>query len=203
MVVGKDETLQYPPSGEVIEPVEYPRKGYYVEVSVEKVYGCCPQSVEGDKYNYVGFNAMEPGLCGIAEHSIHQYIVGMCIGTKAVDMGIAKDGEDGYVMCPAWGPPTCEAQVIFKLHPVAIEKMPLDEWYEALAQMGHHSVPSYFRENFLPGEAKEAREAQIKEWEKAGRPKFWEGWRNMPAQQFISENKDFIRQAMRESMKEE
>lgn len=194
---GRDETLQYPPASMSAEPVQYPRRGNYVEVYVEKVYGCCPQSVEGDKFIYAGFNAFETGLCGIAEHSMHQYIVGMCIGVKAVEMGIAKDGEDGYIMCPAWGPPTCEAQVIFRLHPVPIETMPLDQWYEALAQIGHHCVPSFFLERFATEETKAARKKEMEEWIEAGRPKFWEGWRNMPAQRFVTENKDLVKQAIR------
>lgn len=203
MIDKDDETLQYPPASEIKEPVEYQRPGYYVEIHVEKVYGCCPHTLEGDKYNYVGFTAMETGLCGIAEYSLHPYISGLSLGVKAVDMGIAKSGDDGYVMCPSWGPPTCEAQIIFRLHPVPVEKMPVDAWYEALAQTGHHCVPAYFLEKFGTEELRASRKNDIEEWVKAGRPKFWEGWRNMPAQRFATENRGLFFQAMKDMIKKE
>lgn len=98
-------------------------------------------------------------------------------------------------MCGAWGPPTCEAQVIVRLHPVPMERMVLDEWYEFLAFIGHFSVPSYFLENFASEETKENRKKQIEEWVKAGRPKFWEGWRRLPTQLWLEENKESNDQA--------
>jgi hypothetical protein len=85
-------------------------------------------------------------------------------------------------MCPAWGPPSCEAAVIFKLHPVPLEKLELDSLYEMLAKKGHTSVPSYIFEKFASDETKEKRKNQIEEWKKLGKPKFWEGWRNPPCQ---------------------
>lgn len=188
----EDVTLQYPPASERIDPVEYPRKGNMVEVYVDKVYGSCPSSIEGHKFDFVGFANTRTGMCGIAVANVYPYVEAMSIGVTAMEMGIAKSGEDGYVMCPAWGPPTCEAQVIFRLHPVPVDMQPLDWWYEFLARGGHHCVPSYFRETFLSEEAKERRKKEIQEWIEAGKPKFWEGWRNPPLQRALAENRSEV-----------
>jgi|YelNatPaOPRAMG01_1025707.scaffolds.fasta_scaffold00468_21 hypothetical protein len=94
-------------------------------------------------------------------------MMAMCLGVSAVDMGIAKSGKDGYVICPAWGPPTCEALVIFRLHPDPVEKGGLDAWYELLARRGHVAVPSHIFERFASDETKEKRRKQIEEWKKA------------------------------------
>ncbi|MFZ5631455.1 MAG: hypothetical protein ACOY40_01270 [Bacillota bacterium] len=175
-----------------------------VEVYVEKVYGCCAVCVEGDKMVYgsteilldqcevsgdlplfkgSSFKGGKSGVfCPIAMNSLYPYISAMGFGISAVDMGIAESGEDGYVICPAWGPPHCEALVIYRLHPVPIEKCGVDAWYEYLAKMGHVAVPSYFLETFASEETKDKRKHQVEEWLKMGKPKFWEGWRNPPCQ---------------------
>lgn len=194
----EEEKLQYPPQSvyrDAKKGFEYPSHGNLVSVSVHKVYGCCPISVEGDtvfssimRLDYLKKRISsdvpnycvpgEPTICPYALASVNPYMIAMSFGVTAVDLGIAKSGEDGYVMCPAWGPPTCEALVIFKLHAEPLEKSEFDLWYETLAREGHISVPSYFLENFASDETKKKRKKQIEEWVKAGKPKFWEGWRN-------------------------
>jgi uncharacterized repeat protein (TIGR04076 family) len=196
----KPET-QYPPVSERPRKVEYPLPGNKVEVYVDKVYGCCPTSVEGDKLTfnismlldqckisselpmYGGLAAgSKPRICSIAFNSIYPYMVAMSLGVDTVDLGITKSGKDGFVMCPAWGPPTCEALVIFRLHSEPIDKCATDAWYESLAKLGWTSVPSYFLERFATEETKEARKKKIEEWKKAGKPIFWEGWRHPQCQ---------------------
>ena len=200
----KTET-QYPPVSERPQKVDLETSvrggsgGNKLTVSVHKVYGCCPISVEGDEFvftpwmslddnrisnrlpNYM-FGDHKPMICQIAMTSVFPFVQAMCLGVSAEELGITKAGEDGYVICPAWGPPTCEALTIFRLHPEPMEQAGLGAWYENLAKAGHVSVPSYYLETFGTSETKEARKRKLEEWEKAGRPKFWEGWRNPPCQ---------------------
>lgn len=195
----EDEKMQYPPRTLIPDKVEYPLpNAKRVTVYVDKIYGCCPMCVEGDKFAFDLSllldetkissdlpNYVEPGkpmICPIAMKSFYPYILPLSLGVSAVDLGIAKKGDDGYVICPAWGPPTCEALIIWRLHPEPTEKSGLDAWYEYLAKKGHISVPAYLFERFAPAEAKEARKKKVEEWVKAGKPKFWEGWRNLPCQ---------------------
>ncbi len=196
----KPET-QYPPVSLHPQKVEYPLQGCNnVTVYVHKVYGCCPISVEGDKIMFKGFSLSptdceisselpefytedkKPILCYVALKALYPYVIAMTLGVSAVNLGLSKSGEDGYIKCPAWGPPNCEALVIFRLHPEPVEKGALDTYYEYLAKVGHVSVPSYFLEKFASDQTKERRKKQIEEWIKAGKPKFWEGWRNPPCQ---------------------
>lgn len=196
----KPET-QYPPVNLRPRTVEYPMRGCSnVTVFVHKVYGCCPISVEGDKITFKGFSLSpaeckisselpmyftenkKPMLCFVALKALYPYVIAMTLGVSAAELGISTGGEDGYVKCAAWGPPSCEALVIFRLHPEPVEKGALDAYYEYLAKMGHTSVPAYFLENFATEETREKRRKQIEEWVKAGKPKFWEGWRNPPCQ---------------------
>jgi len=192
---------QYPPVEYRPKKVEYPLPGCSnVTVYVHKVYGCCPISVEGDKIVFKGFSLSptdseissdlpmfltedkKPMFCYVALKALYPYVIAMALGVSAAELGISKGGEDGYVKCAAWGPPNCEALVIFRLHPEPLEKGGLDAYFEHLAKVGHVSVPSYFLERFATDETKEKRKKQIEEWIKAGKPKFWEGWRNPPCQ---------------------
>ncbi len=136
----EDPDTQYPPESVRPDKFEYPLAGHKVEVTVEKVYGCCAVSVEGDKMTFTdvaspsfdecdisgdlplfigsAVKGTKAGtLCTIALKAIYPYIVAMDYGVSAVDLGIAKSGEDGFVVCAAWGPPNCEAQVIFSHEP--------------------------------------------------------------------------------------
>jgi len=165
-----------------------------IHVYVEEVYGYCPVVALGDKLVFDPFLRLDeceissdqegyldnrPIICPWVVHSLFHYVIAMSYGVSAVDLGIAKEGEDGYVICPAWGPPTCEALVIFKLHPEPVEKGGVDHFYEYLAKRGYPFVPEAFLEKFAPPEAKSLREKMVSEWEKAGKPKFWEKWKNM------------------------
>jgi len=178
--------------------VPYPYPDFHkVRVYTHRIYGCCPASVEGDEWVLEAMLLLneckissdlpdywegKPQICTFSLHSIHHYAWAMCFGSSAVDLGIAKSGEDGYVMCPAWGPPTCEAAVIYRLHPEPVEKGFIDRFYEHLAKAGYISVPTFYFEKFASPETKALREEKIAEWQKAGSPKFWEGWRNLPCQ---------------------
>jgi uncharacterized repeat protein (TIGR04076 family) len=168
-----------------------PDWGQKVSVIVERVNGACPISVEGDVWvvenclhtEKVDIGSDRPGYCGpkeicsIAFHSVQPYIISMSIGVSAQELGIAVDGEDGFVMCPAWGPPTCEAAVVMRLHPEPVDSGTLtDDSYEYLARNGYVSVPTYFLERFGPEGAQARRKALLEEWYRLGRPKFWEGW---------------------------
>ena len=201
----EEPDTQYPLESYRPEKFDYPLPGCKVEVTVEKVYGCCPVSVEGDKMIFTDFacvsfdeceisgdsplfmgsavDGTKTGtFCSIALKAIYPYIVSMNLGVSAVDMGIAESGEDGFVVCAAWGPPHCEAQVIYRLHPTPVEKCGTDRLYEYLAEAGHVSIPSYYLEHFASDATKEERKKKIEEWKKAGKPKFWDGWRNPPCQ---------------------
>jgi uncharacterized repeat protein (TIGR04076 family) len=168
-----------------------------VSVYVDKVYGCCPIVVEGDKLVFDGALRLDeceissdapnyfegrPQLCSWALHSLFHYVVAMCYGVSAVELGISKGGEDGYVMCPAWGPPTCEAAVIWRLHPEPIPVGFVDRFYTHLAKLGHYAVPDYYMQRFASEEAKQLRRDKLAEYERAGEPKFWDGWENAPYQ---------------------
>lgn len=195
-----EEKLTYTPAEFLGKKVPYPYPNFYkVRVITHRIFGCCPLSVEGDEWvfdNILRFDESKisddlPGFFepehpkAICQHplfSLHSYIRGMMFGVSAVDMGIAISGEDGYVMCPAWGPPTCEATVIYRLHPEPIDKASIDRWYEYLAKVGHTSVPTFYFKRFASAEAKLKREKELEEWTKAGKPKFWEGFRNPPCQ---------------------
>lgn len=201
----EEPDTQYPPESYRPDKVKYPFPGCKTQVTIEKVYGCCPVSVEGDKmmfadivnvifdecdisgglslFNGSAVKGTKTGsFCSVALNSIYPYIWAMNYGLSAADMGIAQSGEDGFVVCPAWGPPNCEAQVVFRLHPIPVAKCGTDEIYEYLSKAGHVSVPSFFFETFANDATKEARRRKIEEWRKAGKPKFWEGWRNPPCQ---------------------
>ena len=192
-----EEKITYTPTEWLGKEIEYPYPDFKkVTVYTHRIYGSCPINVEGDKLVYdlaLYLNECkissdlpkyfeEPQICSIALKTIYPYAMAMCFGVSAIDLGIAESGEDGYVMCGAWGPPTCEAAVIFRLHPEPIEKGWLDRWYEHLAKVGHVSVPTFYFEKFASPEAKANREKKIEEWRKAGSPKFWEGWRNPTCQ---------------------
>lgn len=199
----EDDDTQYPPEDIRPDLVEYPQQGFNIELIVEKVYGCCPVSVEGDKMvfnsgidheassvssdlpefwgNY-SEGTRHGALCPIALQSALPYINGMIIGTQAKDAGLALEGEDGFFVCPAWGPPTCEALVVFRLHPSPAKRHSVDAWYEELAKAGHYAVPSYFLEHFASVDTKEKRKEIITEWKRLGKPYLWEGWRNPPTQ---------------------
>lgn len=192
--------ISYTPIELLNKEVPYPYPGFKkVIIYTHKVYGCCPISVEGDYWVFDFVfrpdeskisndvpNYFEPEhplqICPYAYAGLLQYSRAIAYGVSAVDLGIAVDGEDGYVMCPAWGPPTCEATVIYRLHGEPIEKAFIDRYYEYLARVGHTSVPTFYFEKFASPETKARREKQIEEWMKAGKPKFWEGWRNQPCQ---------------------
>lgn len=173
------------------EPTYPPDWGQQVSVIVERVNGACPRCVEGDVWvvenclytEKVDIASDRPGyygpkeICSIAFHSVQPYIISMSIGVSAQDLGIAIDGEDGFVMCPAWGPPTCEAAVVMRLHPEPADSGTMtDDSYEYLARNGHVSVPTYFLERFGPPGARERRKVLLEEWYRLGRPKFWKGW---------------------------
>lgn len=194
-----EEKLTYTPAEYLGIEVPYPFRDFKrVRVYTHRIYGCCPVSVEGDewvfehhlrydenKVSYDVSNFLEGHariICGHSLHTMKLYVSAMCFGVNAVDMGIAKSGEDGYVICSAWGPPTCEAVVVYRLHPEPIEKGYMDRYYEHLAKVGHVAVPDFYFNKFASAETKAKRERQVKEWRKAGSPKFWEGWRNPPCQ---------------------
>lgn len=192
--------LTYTPADllEKTEQVPYPSPYFHkVTVTVEKVNGLCPVVVEGDKLVFdltllldeseissdlPNYFENRPQICMTAVETVYKYVKPLVFGVSAKELGITTDGEDGFVMCAAWGPPTCEAAIIFRLHPEPIEKGWLDRWYETLAREGHISVPTMFFDRFAPSEAHAERERLIEEWDKAGRPKFWEGWDNNPHQ---------------------
>ena len=194
-----EKELTYTPAELQEKDFEYPYKHFNkVTVYVHKVNGCCPIAVEGDKLVYDLMLYLEESeissdlpnyfegrqICTVAHDSYNRYVKPMCFGVSAVDLGISKGGDDGYVMCPAWGPPTCEAAVIFRLHPEPIEKGWIDRWYEHLAKVGHVSVPTFYFDKFASDETKKARTKKLKEWKEAGSPKFWPGWENLPCQPY-------------------
>jgi uncharacterized repeat protein (TIGR04076 family) len=184
-----DEKLEYPAARLVPKEVKAPNPGSYkIEVYVHKVVGACPAAIEGTKFEYLLCNKISEGQCGFSVNSLYPYVTAMTLGAKAVDLGIAEEGEDGFVTCPAWGPPTCEATVIFRLHPVPVEEGFGDNWYEDLAKIGHVSIPTYFMDNFASEETKLKRKKLIEEWDKLGRPKYWEKWGDV--QKILSTDKD-------------
>ncbi len=189
--------ITYTPPEILEQEFEYPYPNFKkVIVTVDRVNGACPFVIEGDKYVFdlmlyldeCEISSDLPGyfegkqLCTVAMQGWYRFVKPMCFGVSAVELGIAKEGEDGFVLCPAWGPPTCEAAVIFRLHPEPVEKGWIDRWYEYLARVGHVSVPTFYFDRFAPEEAKALRKQKLAEWDAAGRPKFWEGWENLPIQ---------------------
>jgi len=192
-----EEELTYTPAEFLGKEVPYPYPDFHkVVVTVDKIYGCCPISVEGDRYVFDLMMILDDikvccdspdyferrVICTASLAGVQRYVNAMCLGVSAVDLGIAESGEDGKFMCPAWEPPTCEAAVIYRLHPEPVEKGFIDRYYEHLAKAGHISVPTFYFEKFASSETKALREEKIAEWRKVGSPKFWEGWRNPSCQ---------------------
>lgn len=192
-----EQELTYTPKEIMEKGFTYPYPKFRkVTVTIDRVNGACPIVVEGDKFVFDLMLYLDESqisshlpnyfegkqICTVAMQAFYRYVKPMCFGVSAVDLGIAKKGEDGFVMCAAWGPPTCEAAVIFKLHPEPIEKGWIDRWYEYLAKVGHVSVPTFYFDKFATKETKEERINKLVEWKNAGEPKFWEGWDNAPCQ---------------------
>lgn len=180
-----DEALQYPPES-VIEKGK-PSKispGADVLVTVERVEGACSEhQIEGDEHLYSGFECVsgEEGVCPFAEFEMWPYISGMSQGVSAKDMGIAYDGEDGFVCCGAWGCPSVEAKIVYRLHPIPYEQTDssfIDFIYEYLAKGDHFSAPKHFRQLYSKEEVLKERDDLVKEWDEAGRPLFWDKWRD-------------------------
>lgn len=174
----KDEKLEYPPAKLI--PKEFKPlldlEGYEVEVYVHKVTGACPVAIEGTKFDFVDGKNISKGMCSFSMNSVYPYVMAMSMGAKAVDLGITEKGEDGFVSCPAWGPPTCEAAVIFRLHPIPIKELFGHTAYKYLAELGHVSVPKIYMEQYAPEGTRQKTEKLIEEWIALGRPKYWEKW---------------------------
>ena len=198
MTEEKPTYTTYTPPEYLCKELPYPYPNFKkVTVITHRLYGCCPISVEGDewvcditwnfdegKYSWDLPNFFEGEhrtLCKLSLHTLCNYVGAMCSGVSAVDLGIAKSGEDGYVKCGGSGPPRGECAVIYRLHPEPLEKAWLDRYYEFLAKQGHLYVPTMFLEKFAP-ESIPKRDKEFAEWQKAGSPKFWEKWRNPPFQ---------------------
>jgi len=182
-----DEKLEYPPTSLFPKEIKKPAPaGYDIEVYVHKVTGACPLAIEGTKFDFTQCTQLSEGQCGFSVNSVYQYVAAMSMGGKAVDLGIAEKGEDGFVTCPAWGPPTCEASVIFRLHPIPVKEGFGESWYEMLASLGHVSCPTHYMNNFASEETRQKRQRLIDEWEKLGRPKYWEKWGDV--QKILSED---------------
>lgn len=176
-----DETLQTPPESlkkGVKASVKSPQNGFDVIVTAERVEGSCPLCImEGDEtYYYVSQAVDNENMCPFANYEMYQYVNAMCQGISAIDLGIANEGEDGFVTCGAWGCPTVESQVVFRLHPVPSEFHMLDVGYELMSRGGHHSTPKPFMDTFSNDNVRQQREDLIEEWDKAGRPLFWDKW---------------------------
>ena len=145
---------------------------------------------------FSGF-APDREFCNIAAPSLYPYIEGLTQGASAAEMGISNGGKDGYTQCAAWGCPSCEAKVIFKLTPLEKEDRVIDAYYEYLAAGGHHSAPEYFREKFSSEETIQQHYDLIEEWDKAGRPLFWDKWgtESKLKKQMIEDKKNGISKA--------
>ena len=117
-------------------------------------------------------------VCPFSEYEYWPYISGMTQGVTAQEMGIACEGEDGFVCCGAWGCPSCEAKIVYRLHPIPYKESFIDEIYEYLGRGGHNSIPRFFREKYSPEWAIQSREDLMEEWDQAGRPLFWDKWRD-------------------------
>lgn len=176
-----DETLQSPPRSlyEGADPSEC-MPGCDVDVIIERVDGACPMNLlVGDVTNYVEVTALSnEHICPFAQYEMYQYISAMTNGVTAKELGITYEGEDGFVTCGAWGCPTCETKVVFRLHPKPLPKAFVDYAYQFMAMAEHHSTPEFFREKYSKKETIQLREDLMEEWDKAGRPLFWDKWKS-------------------------
>lgn len=177
----EDIKLQYPPE-EVIKKARPSEKslGNDVLVTVERVEGAClAHQIEGMSWLYKGIMPeTNEHVCTYSEYEYWPYVSGMSQGVTAQEMGIACDGEDGFVSCGAWGCPSCEAKIVYRLHPIPYEESMVDEIYEYLGRGGHNCIPKFFREKYSPEWAIQSREDLMREWDEAGRPLFWDKWRD-------------------------
>jgi len=151
-----------------------------VLVTVERVEGVCPlMLLEGDETLYQAFSATSlDHVCPFAQNAIYQYISGMTEGISAFDLGIACEDKsgDGFACCGAWGCPTVEAKVVFRLRPIPSDVPVIDFGYTYMSRGDHHSTPEDYREKYTSEEVRQQREDLIKEYDEAGRPLFWDKW---------------------------
>jgi uncharacterized repeat protein (TIGR04076 family) len=176
-----DETLQTPPASlrkGVKTSVKSPQNGFDVIVTAERVEGSCPLCITDGDEKYFTMSQAEDNenVCPFANYEMYQYVNAMSQGISAVDLGIANEGEDGFVTCGAWGCPTVESQIVFRLHPIPVNYHSLDVGYRAMSSGGHHSTPEPFMDAYSNDEVRQQREDLIEEWDKAGRPLFWDKW---------------------------
>lgn len=178
--IDDDPILQYPPKEieDTLDEHIFPMlPSHDVEVYVERVEGMCPYiQIEGDMSFYSAYSADNIEICPTAQWEFWQYMGAITAGVPAKDLGIATDGEDGFVQCGAWGCPTCEAKVVYRLHPVENPMNSIDKGYTYTAGGQHHSAPKYYRDKYFTEETAQQREDLIKEWDEAGRPNWWDKW---------------------------
>lgn len=159
-----DEILEYPPSRMVPQKIKYNTPtGHEIDVYVHKIIGVCPYCIEGTKFRMRGCKCVDPGICGYAMNTLYQYVSAMSLGAKAIDIGITEKGDDGFVSCPSWGPPTCEGKVVFRLEPVPNEEPFGDDYYKTLADLGHSMIPEYYLKNYASEETQQKKAKLIQE----------------------------------------
>ena len=92
---------------------------YKVVVTVKEVKGYCPVYKPGDRFVVEGFYVLSSESCNICIHAFSAMLTLLSAfshGVSAVDLGIGKREDVGYLRCPDPGPPvTCGGSVLFEL----------------------------------------------------------------------------------------
>jgi len=140
-----------------------------VTVYVHEIIGYCPMVSLGDKLVFDDMLYLDESkiskeklfekrllICPWIIYGIFPFVLAMCKGISARELGIAKGGEDGYAQCEAWGVPECHAKVVFRLHPEPIEKGFTDRFYEHCAKIGWLAIPDNYIEKYATSDQKKA-----------------------------------------------
>lgn len=116
--------------------MERRHRRYKVVVEVERIRGECPRFQDGDRIVYV-----EPAilldetsiatrqLCPFALMNIFPYVVALGRGITAMELGLATNGDDGFVACQApdrGETPKAHGQVVFAMRRIPIDRSLVD-----------------------------------------------------------------------------
>jgi len=150
-------------------------QSYKVTVYVHEVTGYCPMVSLGDKLVFDNMLYLDESkisgeklfekrtlICPWVIYNMFPFVLAMCFGVSAVELGIAKSGEDGYAQCQAWGAPECHAKVVFRLHPEPIETGFTDRFYAHCGEIGWLPIPPYYHKYATPAQ----KEAWKENWRK-------------------------------------
>jgi len=92
---------------------------YSIIATVKEVRGFCPIYGEGDRIVFESHYIKSKESCDVCIHAMSSMLTLLSAfihGISAVDLGIGKQEDTGYLQCPDPGEPhTCGGTVVFRL----------------------------------------------------------------------------------------